>query len=334
MKTKDFSQLLPYFEQIRKDQGRILVITHERPDGDAVGSSVAMWRLLQDNGYQADLMIPDQVPDAYQVYMPTCIKGVSTAELNGQYGLIVNTDASTIQRLGLGALSFDEIRIPFITFDHHPDNGIFGDVSYVDDQACSASEIVYSFAEYCQWKISPEAASLLLLGIVTDSGCFRFDNTTPQALRIAASLLEAGADHHHVVANAFFSKPFNMAMFESELFCSELKTAHEGKTAWVVIPPRLLRKYAVDIRNTETLIEGIRGIRGVQIAALIKSTDNPGIFKISLRSKTPEYSVGRIARRLNGGGHELAAGGTIFAKTPSEAEEILLKHIEMEIKKS
>lgn len=174
----------------------------------------------------------------------------------------------------------------------------------------------------------------MMLGIITDSGCFRFDNTTPRALRIAASLLEAGADHHNIIADAFFSKPFNMAMFESELFCTELRTAHEGKTAWVVIPQRLLKKYAVDIRNTETLIEGIRGIRGVQVAALIKATENPGIFKISLRSKSADISVGRIARRLNGGGHEMAAGGTIFAKSPDEAEEILLNHIEMEMKKS
>ena len=106
----------------------------------------------------------------------------------------------------------------------------------------------------------------------------------------------------------------------------------QGKTVSPERYPELLKKYAVDIRNTETLIENIRGIAGVQVAALIKPTGNPGIFKISLRSKNPDISVGRIARRLNGGGHEMAAGGTIFAGSADEAEQILLKHVEMEMK--
>lgn len=155
MKTNDFSQLLPYFESVRKNDGKILIVTHERPDGDAVGSATAMWTLLQENGFHADLMIPDQVPDCYQNYVPDNIKLVNTDEINEQYQLLINTDASTIKRLGLGAVSFSGIRIPFVTFDHHPDNEIFGDVSYIDDRACSASEIVYSFAEFCHWRISP-----------------------------------------------------------------------------------------------------------------------------------------------------------------------------------
>jgi nanoRNase/pAp phosphatase (c-di-AMP/oligoRNAs hydrolase) len=93
-----------------------------------------------------------------------------------------------------------------------------------------------------------------------------------------------------------------------------------------------LEKYSIDIRNTEQLIENIRGIDGVTVAALLKSTKSPGIYKISLRSKDPRISVGKVARRLNGGGHETAAGGTIFAKSLEDAENILLKHVEQEMK--
>ena len=291
-----------------------------------------MRQILRDNGFSADLMMPDEAPDCYQSYLPERVSPASADEINQQYALIVNTDASTVKRLGLGTIHFDALKIPFLTLDHHPDNGLFGNVSYVDPTACSASEIVYDFACFMNWKIHAHAATLLLLGITSDSGCFRFDNTTPRAHRAAAALMELGADHHGVIEHAYLSKPFNMALFEAELFCRELRTALEGKYAWFVIPPELLKKYAVDIRNTETLIENIRGIAGVQVAALIKPTGNPGIFKISLRSKNPDISVGRIARRLNGGGHEMAAGGTIFAGSADEAEQILLKHVEMEMK--
>ena len=171
-----------------------------------------------------------------------------------------------------------------------------------------------------------------MLGIVTDSGCFRFSNTTPRCLRIAAELLENGANHSRIIDRAYLSKPFPMALFEAELFRTGLRTALDGSFAWFTITTEILEKYSIDIRNTEQLVENIRGIDGVTVAALLKSTKSPGIYKISLRSKDPRVSVGKVARRLNGGGHEMAAGGTIFAKSLEDAENILLKHVEQEMK--
>lgn len=324
MKVSDFQSVL------EKLQGRVLIVTHERPDGDAVGSATALWHLLNGNGFCADVLFPDDVPDAYLCFLPENF--LKTADLT-QYGSVLSVDASTPKRLGLGAgLQPENIQLPFAALDHHPDHIEFAQVTYIDPAACSAAEIVYDLAKFAGWKISSEAATRLLLGVVTDSGCFRFDNTTPRALRVSADLIEAGADRHFVIDRAYFSKPFNMAQFEAELFCKFLRTALEGSFAWFMITHELLKKYDVNVRNTENLIENIRGIEGVTVAAVIKPTANPGIFKVSLRSKDPAVSVGKVARRLNGGGHEMAAGCTIFAKCAEDAEDILLKHVAMELK--
>lgn len=324
MRISDFQPVL------EKLQGRVLIVTHERPDGDAVGSATALWHLLNGNGYEADVLFPDEVPDAYLCFLPeTALK---TADLT-RYDSVLSVDASTPKRLGLGGLQPEQIKLPFAALDHHPDHIEFAQVTYVDSTACSAAEVVYDLAKFAKWNITPAAATRLLLGVVTDSGCFRFDNTTPRALRTSADLIEAGADRHFVIDRAYFSKPFNMAQFEAELFCKSLRTALDGSFAWFMITNELLKKYDVNIRNTENLIENVRGIEGVTVAAVIKPTANPGIFKVSLRSKDPAVSVGKVARRLNGGGHEMAAGCTIFAKSAENAEDILLNHVAMELKK-
>ncbi len=335
MKTadlKDILKLIRKTENSGKESG-ILIITHERPDGDAVGSASGLWTLLTDNGYSAKILLPDAVPDAYQTFLPEQEMILKKMEkVNQRFALVLSVDSSTPQRTGIGrGKTLDMIRIPFAAMDHHPDHVEFANITYVDSAACSASEIIYRLAAAAEWKISPAAATRLLLGIVTDTGGFRFDNTTPSAHRAAADLQELGADLHRVMEKAYFSKPFNMAQFEAELFCRWMRTALDGRYAWFMIPPELLQKYNIDIRNTENLIEMIRSIDGVVVAALIKPCSMAGQFKISLRSKNPAVSVGKIARRLNGGGHEMAAGGTLAANTPEEAEDILLKHVEMEM---
>lgn len=331
MRTDNFRD---FFEYLGAPSGEkpVLLVTHERPDGDAVASLTAMYHLLTENGYAAEWFIHDSVPDAYLDFLPSSGRAhpASAREIGERFRAVFNTDASTVKRLGIAPCVFEQIAVPFLTLDHHPDNELFGTLSYVDPAASSASEIVFRFAKDASWRISKDAATALLLGVTTDSGCFRFSNTTPRALRCAAELMELGADHGKVIDRAYLSKPFNMAMFEAELFRSCLRTALDGKYVWITIPPDLMKRYSIDIRNTEQLIELIRAVQGVEVAALIKYTESPGIWKISLRSKNPRISAGRIARRLNGGGHEMAAGGTIFAKDLEDAENILLKHVEQE----
>ena len=330
MPATDFSGMAAALEAVRDIPAPVLVVTHEWPDGDAVGSACGLCTLLRDNGFRAEFFLAEQMPDCYRPFLPHPPATFTAEEINTKFSLVLNADASTVKRMQLGPAEFASVTIPVVTFDHHPDDEMFGTLTCLDPEASSTAELVYYFAVSQGWKISPLAATFLLLGITTDTGCFRFTNTRAKTHRAAAALLELGADHDRIINEVYLSKPLNMVKFESELF-SGIRTAYDGKFAWIAIPRELPDKYDVNLRNTEQLIELVRGIQGVVIAALVKPTSNPGIFRVSMRSKDPDLSVGRIARGLKGGGHEMAAGCSIFAKTQEEACEVLLRHVRKEM---
>ena len=330
MKT-DFRALTPaeVIGELQKPMPTV-VLFHVRPDGDAVGSACGLCTLLRDNGFRAEFFLAAQMPDCYRPFLPYPFAEFTAEEINTKFSLVLNADASTVKRMQLGPADFASITIPVLTFDHHPDDEMFGTLTCLDPEASSTAELIYYFAVSQGWKISPSAATFLLLGITTDTGCFRFTNTRPASHRAAAALLELGADQDRIVNEVYLSKPLNMVRFESELF-SGIRTAFDGKFAWISVPRELLDKYDVNLRNTEQLIELVRGIQGVVVAALVKPTSNPGIYRVSMRSKDPDISVGRIARGLKGGGHEMAAGCSVFAKTQEEASEVRLRHVRKEM---
>ena len=330
MPATDFSGVASALEAVRNAPGPILVVTHEWPDGDAVGSACGLCTLLRDNGFRAEFFLAEQMPDCYRSFVPFPPAAFAADEVNTKYSMVLNVDASTVKRMQLGPAEFASIRIPVVTFDHHPDDEMFGDLTCLDPEASSTAELISRFARFLGWKVSPRAATLLMLGVMTDTGCFRFTNTTAEAHRTAAELLALGADQDRIVNEVYLSKPLNMVRFESELF-SNVQTAFGGKFAWLSIPRELLDKYDVNLRNTEQLIELVRGIQGVIVAAIVKPTASPGIFRVSLRSKDPTVSAGRIARGLRGGGHEMAAGCSIFAHNQAEASEVLIRHVRKEL---
>ena len=308
--------------------GLILIATHERPDGDAIASLSAAASILKENGFRAKAILPDPAPDSYAEFLPENV--VVSAE-GLEASLFIALDCSTRKRLAAGKYPVEDCG-EIINIDHHPDNEKFGTLSILNPAACSASQIVYTLFRDNGFHISPENATRLLLGVITDSGCFRFDNTSADALRTAAELMELGADHHRIIVASYCSKPENVVRLEAELVTHHLKTALDGRLAWMILDHGLLKRFGVEIRNTETLIEIPRNIAGVEFAAMLRPEN--GGFKLSLRSKNPPYSAGRIARSLNGGGHEMAAGGFIPASSAEEAEAILVKHVETELKRN
>ncbi|MBO4632545.1 MAG: bifunctional oligoribonuclease/PAP phosphatase NrnA [Lentisphaeria bacterium] len=314
----------------RFQSGRILLATHLRPDGDALGSLCGMMLLLQRQGFQADALLPESVPDYYQEFLPE--KGLlkETEVRLSDYALILVLDAARRDRVAAAMIaSGEQLPIPLLVVDHHPDNPQFGDWNCIVPQAAADSEIIADMALKAKWEITPAAATHLLIGILTDSGSFRFTNTTPQTLRTAANLMEAGGEYQRIMNACYFSKPENMARFEADLLCNHLKKACGGRFIYAYLAPELLDRYGIELRNTEQTIEILRAVSGPAIAATIRK--EPDGFKCSLRSKDPRYSVGRIARSIGGGGHEMAAGCTIPVPAFEQAEQILLEYVEKEI---
>ena len=306
-----------------RGNGLILIAAHCRPDGDAVSSVSAAAAILRDAGYNAVGLLPEPVPDACTSFIPEEFIVRSAAGIQPELFVIV--DCSNPERIA--ADGFVPV-CPVINIDHHPDNSQKAELSLVRPECCATAEVLYHLFTDCGFVISKENATRLLLGILTDSGCFRFDNTSPEALEAAAALIRLGADRHSIVLEAFSNRDAGLVRLEADLLNNGLHTAFDGKLSWFVLTKELLAKYGVDVRNTENLIDAVRNIRGVEFAALLR--EEPGGYKLSLRTKNAPWSAGKVARRLNGGGHEMAAGGFIPAKTAEEAGEILTEQIRME----
>ena len=308
---------------------RILLTTHLRPDGDAMGSLCGLMLILREQGFSVDAVKPDQIPDYEQEFLPADGLRNETEVKLTDYDLLIALDASRRDRISAQfAASGEKLPMPMLVIDHHPDNPNYGDWNCIVPDASATAEAVAQLAFKAAWRVSPEAATHLLIGILTDSGSFRFRNTSPAALRTAAALMEAGGDYDRVINACFFSKPENMARFEADLLCNHLRKAFGGKFLYTFMSPELLKKYRIDLRNTEQVIEVLRAINGPTVVATVRVES--GGFKCSLRSKDPHCSVGRIARGIGGGGHELAAGCTIDVPSFGEAEQILLQYVEKE----
>jgi len=302
---------------------KFLIVTHVRPDGDAVGSVLGLQNALREAGKNADAFFPDELPGSYDDYTPSDVYSGEYLPNMNNYSYVIALDTSNTSRLGSGkAFELNKLRIPVINIDHHPDNEMFGTYNYAVESAATAAIILDLIKQTKLLSLSAKTATLLMFGIVADTGAFRYDNTTPRTLRDAADLLESGADHHTVITQTFFSKPLNYAQFEAELLALHLKTAVDDRFAWFFIEPELIEKYDIDLRNAEGLIEILRQLDGTDIVAIITlQTDK---YKISLRSKDQKYSVGAIARQLNGGGHEMAAGCSVETENLDTAEKQLL----------
>lgn len=311
------------------DHDNFLIVTHEHPDGDAIGSAFATFNFLRENGKSADVLLPEALPSKYEKWVNGGFRSeVSPYELTN-YSACIMVDNPKIERAGVGiALRGVMQRIETINIDHHPDNEEFAAYNLVVPTAAASAEIMFTIFQACpeHYKISTQTASLLMLGMVMDTGGFRFDNTSPATLRYAAQLLELGVDYSKIVRSMFFSRPLRHLEFEAELLQHHLKRNHNGRYAWIFIPEELIEKYQINMRDTEGLIELLRSIEGTDIVALLQKRKS-GI-KFSLRSKDSRYLIGAVARSLNGGGHELAAGGMVKGVSLESAERTLMFKID------
>lgn len=305
-----------------------LIVTHERPDGDALGSSFGLFSLLKENGKTAEVLLPEPLPERYLDFVPHTYRTSIAPYERTEFNWCVSLDNTEIERGAVGVRQrMDDFKLPIVNIDHHPDNRLFGKKNLVMPQAAATAEIIFRLAKAIPgWKISANTATLLLMGIVMDTGGFRFDNTSAEVLEIAAALIRLKADHHKIITSMFFSKHLPYMQFEAELLTNHLRQDKTGRFAWISIPDQLIARYQIDMRNSEGLIEILRAIAGIEIVALLQRKDDG--FKISLRSKDARFSVGKIARQLNGGGHELAAGCLIKTDNQEVAEKILLAQVE------
>ncbi len=309
-----------------KEHDNFLLITHSRPDGDALGSIFSLHQALINLGKKSTLFLDEKFNDEYNssCFAPFLVQE-ELPKLD-EFSCCISLDAADTRRLGIGETKFEDINIPIINIDHHPDNKMFGKLNYINSEIASCAEIVLDLLKIMEVKITEEIATTLMLGIVSDSGSFRFNNTKSHTFRNAAQLIAAGANYQNLIKDLYFSKSLKSLQFESEFINTELKLAFDNQFAYAYVNPELLKKHNLKNKETGPLIDIIRSIKGVDVAALITIIEE-GKYKFSLRSINTKYSVGEVARSLDGGGHELAAGCSVEAANHEEAAKIILDKI-------
>jgi bifunctional oligoribonuclease and PAP phosphatase NrnA len=306
-----------------KEKRSILLTAHRRPDGDALGSLFGLHRCLKDLRLKSTVFVDESLPERYQSFAPPGLLIDQKVDLN-DFDALICLDAANESRLALpNDLTYDEIHFPTCNLDHHLDNGGYGQIHYIDAECSATAELLTLIAMKIALPISPETATSLLLGIVTDTGGFRFNNTTAQTLKTAAWLIERGADHDDIMTKMFYSESYSMLKLQAKIW-ENMRFGFDNRLAYFFLTPELLSSYGIDTKDTEDIIDSVRVIRGAEIICRLQQTDN-GI-RYSLRSQNPELPVIEIAHQLGGGGHRLAAGAFIKDVGIEEGEQLLLTY--------
>jgi phosphoesterase RecJ-like protein len=288
---------------------RFLVTSHENPDGDALGSLLGAHLVLTALGKDSLMVLTGQAP------LPAEYRFLRLVER----GLLREPPADQADRVLLAVDCANETRIAdpsllekaplSINVDHHHDNTVFADVNIVDAAASSTGEMLADVVHGLELPFTQEIAEALYVALVTDTGRFQYTNTTPKALRLAAELVEAGADVHKVFQGVYETVQFA----KLKLLARALDRAQVFDGGRIVVS-YLLRNDFADVGAEEPYSEGIidylRAVEGAQLAALIREPPRDGspARKVSLRSSVDELDVSAVARTFGGGGHRQAAG--------------------------
>jgi phosphoesterase RecJ-like protein len=306
---------------------RFLVVTHENPDGDALGSLLAMSLALGQLGKDAVMYLPGRTPLPQEYAFMPLAELVREAPADAAERVLLAVDCAKEDRIGDESV---RVRAPLVLdIDHHHDNTRFGDLNLIVPDASSTGEILRDVLAELGVELTPELAEPLYIALVTDTGRFQYANTTPKSLRLAAELVEAGADVHAVFQQVYESVEFA----KLKLLARALGRAEVLEGGRIVFS-HLLRTDFAEVGASEPYSEGIidylRAVEGAELAVLIREQLHGSVHahKGSLRSSIDELDVSVIARSFGGGGHRQAAGFSSDAPLEEIIERIRLGFLE------
>jgi phosphoesterase RecJ-like protein len=299
-----------------KEAYRVLLTCHRNPDGDAIGSELAIAELAEKIGVEAKIVNRDETPANLRMLPGADRIVVSSAlpeDFPEKYDLVITVECPQIERSGFEGLT----RLPILNIDHHPDNPAYGVVNYLDDESPAVGEMVWRLFGEVGVLPSPEAATNMFTALSTDTGDFRYSNATGRAFRAAAEMVDAGAQPPEV-ANWIHN---NRSLASVRLLGESLRTLRivcDGKLALIAADREAFQRAEAGPEDTEETVNIPRSIAGVQAVVYFKQWE-PGVVRISLRARGA-VDVRKIAASFGGGGHPNAAGCTMNG-TLAEVEE-------------
>jgi phosphoesterase RecJ-like protein len=311
---------------------KLLLTTHENPDGDALGSLLAMHWVLEQLGKDSLMFLsPDEfpLPWEYRGWSFDSFVGAPPADVAER--TIVFLDCGNIDRMPVEFLQAAGLHI--LNIDHHHDNTRFGTVNLVVPEAACTAQIVWGLAKELGAEITPEIADALYTGLVTDTGRFMYENTTAEAHLMAAELIEAGVQPHLVYRRLYEDLPFQRLQLLQRALAS-IERHDDGILTVAHLTKRDYEETGALETDSEGVVDHMRAVEGTAVAVLVRellAEEREGLRKVSLRATDGRVDVSRIAREFGGGGHPQAAGFSTSMPYP-ELVEGLRRHIREQLR--
>ena len=303
---------------------RIVLTTHVNADGDGLGSEVALVHLLQAQGKDVVIANPTPIPDRYRFLVDPIGVADRTSDVSAAIksaDLFVVLDIADLGRLGNLAEAIRARGIATACVDHHISPGTLpGGPRLVDSEASATAELVYDLSCVAEWPIESEAARALYVGLLTDTGGFRFGNTKPRVLRLAASLLEAGVDPERLYEMVYATAPAGRIRLTAEVLETLVVEENIG-LSWITVPAGALERHGVTADDLDGLVEFARSVQGTRVAMLFRHLAN-GKVKVSFRS-VGDFDVADFAHQFGGGGHSKASGASISGTLDEVQQKVL-----------
>lgn len=307
-------------DRIFQEAGEILITSHVNPDGDAIGSGLALTLALEKLGKKVNFVLQDKAPENIKFLTKIDKVKVYDESNNYQPDLIICVDGATAERMGSSQNLFANRFV--INIDHHISNTCYGNLNYVEEIS-STSELIFRFIKFCNIDLDLFMAEALYTGLVNDTGNFTHNNVTPKTFEMAMELKEVGVDSSKIVREFFNTKSLPaIKLLGKALF--EMNYNEEKKLVSHFISYEDLEKYGARKEDTEGIVEKLISLREAEVSLFLRE-DKPGVIKGSMRSKH-DIDVNRIANLFGGGGHRKAAGFT-SELTAKEIVEIVTKEL-------
>ncbi len=297
------------------------VISHMRPDGDAVGSTLALGLALKALGKRVHMWIEDAVPERFSFLEGASLIINPPDTLPEHVECVICVDCGEPKRLGDTGRSLVESAPFTINIDHHETNTLYGDMNLVEGGAAACACVLVPLLDALGALITPAVAQALYVGLSTDTGSFQYGNTTAQDMRLAARLIECGVEVGDTNRRIYQEFPAGAFAVQREVL-NNMVIEENGQLVHYSMPAGKCAELGVGREETKDLVDIIRVLQGARIAVIFEDMEN-GLIRISLRSKDPAIRVNDVAAQFGGGGHAMAAGIRVRGKLDEVRSAIL-----------
>lgn len=309
------------YKEIKKSN-KIYIVTHKRPDGDAIGSSFAMYIALKNMNKDVTIIMKEYMR---KFEFLNILKNSKEKVEEESYDLLICMDSGAKERLEISNEDYNKAK-KVVVFDHHQLNNIEADIKIVDENSPANCELIYEFFVKNKIQITKEMADLLYLGIMTDTGSFNYKRTTSRSYFIASKLLEKGADFVNICRKINDTYSQNKLKLLGHIIAN-MESFADGKIMFSLIKEETMKKINATDEDTDSLVNYLRMVEGTEIAVLAYPIDNKN-YKISMRTQG-KVDCSKIAREFGGGGHIRASG--FETNDVNKTKDALIERIKKEL---